>query len=272
MASGHESLGTMGLLRQCVEVFGRTLVDAILPHTCPRCKDIVSGHQGLCASCFARLSFIDGPVCWRCGLPLAQEPGDDRAPRLCPECLTRRPLYRCARAALLYDEESAPLVLQLKHADRTESVDLFARWMTHAGRSLLTPDCLLIPVPLHWSRLFLRRYNQAGLITRAIASGTGLEADLRGLRRTRRTAPQGRKRRAQRMENVRNAFEAVHPERLKGRAVVLVDDVMTTGATMEACTRTLVAAGVTRVDVLTLARVSPEHRFVRQHGRARGWF
>jgi ComF family protein len=246
------SLGRFG--KRLAVSFGRGLLDSLLPPRCLGCSKETLASVSLCLDCWSQLSFISRPHCAHCGLPfeLEAEPG-----ALCGECLRRPPPYRRGRAALRYDEGSRRLILRFKHADRTESARLFAGWLGLAGAELLEEADILVPVPLHWRRLLARRYNQAALLSQGLARRSGLPCVPDLLQRRRATASQGRKSRSQRQRNVAGAFR-VNPKRasaIQGRRVLLIDDVFTTGATLEACTRTLLRAGAGGVDVLVLARV-----------------
>ena len=232
---------------------GRFL-DGLLPPRCLGCGVETPSAASLCRDCWSKLDFISSPCCAQCGLPFELEapPGS-----LCGACLRTPPAYARARSALRYDEGSRRLILRFKHADRTESARLFAGWMTAAGYELLAEADIVAPVPLHWRRLLLRRYNQSALLSQRLAHAAGKQAVPDLLLRKRPTASQGRKTRRQRERNVAGAF-AVSPRwrtALAGRRVLLVDDVMTTGATVEACARCLLRAGAGAVDVLLLSRV-----------------
>ena len=235
------------------KVAGRRLLDAVLPPLCLGCGEIIAEPGALCAACWPGFSFIAAPHCARCGTPFAEEIGDGA---LCGACLRRPPRYRKARAALVYDDSSKKLVLPFKHGDRTDMARSCGRWMARAGAELLAEAELVAPVPLHWRRLFTRRYNQAVLLARAVAreGRARLAPDL--LRRARWTGSQAGLKANERRDNVRRAF-TLHPvwrEAVKDKAVLLVDDVLTTGATVEACALALQRAGARHVDVLTLAR------------------
>jgi ComF family protein len=233
---------------------GRALIDALLPPLCLRCGEIVAEPGALCAACWPALSFIAPPHCTCCGVPFAEELGPDA---LCADCLRRRPGFREARAALVYDAHSRRLVLPFKHGDRTDLAKACGRWMTQAGAELIARADLIAPVPLHWRRLFLRRYNQAGLLAQIVARGAQAKLIPDLLRRRRWTGSQAGLAARERRRNVRLAFD-VHPRwigELEGRSVLLVDDVLTTGATVEACSHALRKGGAGDVDVLTLARV-----------------
>lgn len=176
---------------------------------------------------------------------------------MCIACLRKRPSYTRGRSVFRYDDASRALILGFKHADRTERVRAFGRWMARIGGDLCADADIIAPVPLHWRRLISRRYNQSALLSQALAKELSLPFVPDLLYRIRATPTQGRLKAAERRDNVRGAF-AVNKrflERIKGANVVLVDDVLTTGATVEFCTRTLLKAGAVRVDILTLARV-----------------
>lgn len=233
------------------------MLDAVLPPLCLGCNEIVGTAGSLCPTCWQGFTFIAAPHCARCGYPFAEDLGSDA---LCGACLAYPPRYHQARAALVYDAESRRLVLPFKHGDRTDIARACGGWMARAGAELLASADLVAPVPLHWRRLLIRRYNQANLLARVVVRSAGAPAarlvpDL--LRRRRWTGSQTGLRAKERRSNVRHAFD-VHPkwqDAAQGAKVVLVDDVLTTGATVEACTRALERVGVSRVDVLTLARV-----------------
>lgn len=239
------------------------MLDAVLPPLCLGCNEIVGEPGTLCATCWQGFTFISEPHCACCGYPFDEDLGPGT---LCGACLTRLPRYRRARAALAYDDNSRRLVLPFKHGDRTDIARAFGGWMARAGSELLASADLVAPVPLHWRRLLTRRYNQAALLARVLAREANREAgpesgarqvvwDL--LRRRRWTGSQAGLKAKERRRNVRQAFD-VHPRwraHAVGKTVLLVDDVLTTGATVEACARALERAGVRHVDVLTLARV-----------------
>ena len=249
-----------GLGRQAVraaQAAGRRVVDLLLPPRCLACGEIVSADGALCPTCWSKVAFIAAPCCRRCGVPFSFDPG---AGAECGECVRRPPPFERARAALRYDDASRPLILGFKHADRTHAAPAFAAWMARAAGPLLAEADVIVPVPLHWTRLVRRRYNQAALLALALGRIGARPVVPDALVRRRRTPSQGRLRRLGRFRNVAGAF-AVDPrraDRIAGRRVLLVDDVLTTGATVEACIRALRGAGATAVDVLTLARVVRE--------------
>jgi ComF family protein len=230
------------------------LLDAILPPRCLKCGEIVADPGSLCGQCWPALRFLGEPCCACCGLPFEFEMG---AGSLCAACIADRPLYSRARSALVYDDASRELVLRFKHADRIDGAATFAGWMARAGAELVAAADIIAPVPLHRWRLVRRRYNQAAVLANAIGRSRGklVVPDL--LVRRRATASQGHLGRGQRQRNVAGAF-ALHPRRgqvAAGARILLIDDVLTTGATAAACARVLRKAGAADVDLLVLARV-----------------
>lgn len=230
------------------------LFDAVLPPRCLQCGELVGDHGGLCAACWSRLRFLGPPCCAACGLPFEFDLGADA---LCGGCSARRPRFDRARAALAYDDASRDLVLRFKHADRLDGAATFAGWMVRAGGPLVAEADLIAPVPLHWLRLVRRRYNQAAVLANAIGRESGVRVAPDLLVRRRATPSQGHLGREGRRRNVAGAFR-LNPrwaQALTGRRVLLIDDVLTTGATAESCARVLLAAGAKAVDLLVLARV-----------------
>ena len=215
---------------------------------------------GMSASAWSRVAFIEAPFCDGCGAPFEYDLGQGVR---CPACLARRPVFDHARAACLYDEHSRDLILKLKHADRTDLAGLFARWIARAAADVIPDLDAVVPVPLHRWRLLRRRYNQAAEIARPLARLTGLAYFPDALTRPRPTGSQGGRSASGRRRNVAAAFQAPERwrERLAGKRLLLVDDVLTTGATAEGCARALKRAGAARVDVAVIARVKerPPH-------------
>ncbi len=234
---------------------GRNVLDLVYPPLCILCREPVADPDSLCPSCWRELHFIDGPVCAACGLPFEVDPGDDT---LCAACVAHPPSFDKARAILRYDDASKKPVLALKHADRLDLVPAFGRWLERTGRPLLAQVDMVVPVPLHRLRLWKRRYNQSAEIARMVARLAGVAVEPLVLRRIKPTPSQGTMPSAQaRRRNVRGAFAVpgAYRESVRGKRALLVDDVLTTGATANSCARALKRAGAVSVFVLALARV-----------------
>lgn len=208
--------------------------------------------NGFSAETWSRIRFLDGPVCDGCGVPFEFDPGTR-----CPACLAKPRAFDAARAACLYDETSRDPILKLKHADRLDLAPMLARWLSRAARDLIDEADAIAPAPLHPFRLIRRRYNQAAEIARPLARMTGTPYLPDALVRRRDTATQAGKSGSGRRRNVAAAFEvpAARRKQVDGLRILLVDDVLTTGATAEGCARALKAAGAARVDLAVVARV-----------------
>src|SRR5207302_3572169 len=236
----------------------RLALDIALPTLCVACREPVDG-EGLCAACWARLSFIAPPFCPRLGIPFVYDPGPGL---LSMEAIADPPAYARARAAVRYDDVARTLVHALKYQDRTDLAPAMGRWMARAGEELLCEADVLVPVPLHWRRGWSRRYNQSGALARVIERQSGVQVTSEALRRVRPTQQQIGLSRSQRASNIQGAFK-VAPDRqseIQGRRVVLIDDVLTSGATVDACARALLRAKAASVDVVVFARVVDTHR------------
>jgi ComF family protein len=231
----------------------RLALDIALPTLCVACREPVDG-DGVCATCWAKLSFIAPPFCPRLGIPFVYDPGPDM---LSMEAIANPPAYARARAAVRYDDVARTLVHALKYQDRTDLAPAMGRWMARAGRELLAEADVLVPVPLHWKRGWSRRYNQSGALARVIERQTGVKLSSEALRRVRQTQQQIGLSRKERASNVQGAFKvaADRQDLIHGRRVVLIDDVLTSGATVDACARALLRAKAASVDVLVFARV-----------------
>jgi ComF family protein len=245
--------GTAAALRTALAA----CADLIVPPCCLVCRTRVEAHHLLCAACWRGVSFIRPPLCDVLGIPL---PFDTGGRTVSAAAVAHPPAYDRARAVAHYSGAMRTLVHQLKYADRHDARTLLARWLADAGRELLPGADVIVPVPLSRLRLLRRQFNQAAVLAQELSRQTGIPTDPLVLARTRSTRSQVGMTRDQRRRNVAGAFAVPAARRaaLAGRHVVLLDDVVTTGATVDACARTLRRAGAARVDVLALALVTGE--------------
>jgi ComF family protein len=233
---------------------GRAAIDLLYPPTCIACQAATGEAHTLCAACWSGIRFIERPYCERLGTPFAVDFG---SPLLSPAAVADPPVFHRARAVAHYEGIASALVHRLKYGDRLELAQALGGMMARAGAELLAEADVIVPVPLHRWRLWRRRFNQAMALGTVIARRSGVPCDPFALHRVKATRQQVGLTRAQRQENLQGAFR-VPPEarpRLKGRRVLLVDDVLTTGSTANAAARALLRGGAERVDVLAFARV-----------------
>jgi len=234
---------------------GREAADLLLPSLAWDGPE-AAATPGLSAGAWSRVAFLEDPVCDGCGAGFEMDGGPFAAAR-CAACLARPYAFARARAACLYDEASRGLILKFKHGDHQPFAPLFARWIARSAAPLLDEADAVVPVPLHRFRLLSRRFNQAAEVARPLARDAGLDYVPDALVRTTHTTTQGGKSARGRRLNVRKAFAVSEAgrRRIRGRRILLVDDVLTTGATAEACARALIEAGARAVDLAVVARV-----------------
>lgn len=238
------------------------LLQTVYPHTCLSCGALAASAGGLCPDCWRETRFLSGLVCDRCGTPLPGEEDDEAVPEalICDDCLAIARPWSRGRAALAYSGNGRRLVLALKGADRADLAAGVAPWLTRAAAPLHEPGMLIAPVPLHWLRLFQRRYNQAAELARALARALDAPLCPDLLIRPRRTPRLEGMGAAARFAALGEAIR-LHPRRrhrIAGRKLLLVDDVMTSGATLAACAEACLAGGAQEVRVVTLARTVKE--------------
>lgn len=232
----------------------RWLADLVWPPLSPLSNADVNVPGELSPEDWSKVAFLDAPWCEACGIPFPYFVGEGA---VCGACAARAPVFSKARSAFVYGDDSRALVLQLKHGGRTDALKAFGRWMARAGAEMLPGADALVPVPLHPRRLRQRRFNQSLLLDGALSRISGVPVEPHILVRTRATPSQGGLTAKGRTRNVAGAFRVRQSmkETVKGRRFVLVDDVYTTGATLEACTRALTRAGAEDVSAITLSRV-----------------
>ena len=232
----------------------RLALDVALPPLCPACREVVGESAGLCAACWSKLSPIERPFCERLGVPFIYDPGPGI---LSMQAIADPPAYARARAAVRYDDVARALVQAFKYGDRLDLAPIMGRWMARAGQELLADADAIVPVPLHWRRTFARRFNQSAALSKIISERSAVPVLFEALKRVKATPQQVGLSKSERALNVQGAFR-VPPDRkidISRRRIVLVDDVLTSGATVDSCARALLRAGARQVDVLVFARV-----------------
>lgn len=231
------------------------LTSAILPYRCMICEEILGDTPGLCTKCWTNVRFIEKPFCSKCSMPFEYDMGDDG---LCGRCIETEPKYNSARSLFVYDDHSKKMILKFKHGDAIHSGRVFADWIVTKYGEILAKGEVLVPVPIHWSRLLLRTYNQANVLAKAIHTQCPhLQYLPAGLQRIRRTQSQGNLSKEMRLANIKGSI--VTPDAMisaiKNKRIILIDDVMTSGITVSECVKALKKAGAKSIDVLTLSMV-----------------
>ncbi len=233
------------------------VLDLIYPPRCPACHHSVSSQGNVCQSCFSKLHVISEPHCTCCGIPFALDVGEET---LCAECLANPPVFDAARSVWVYNHVSSRMIKRLKLEDKPEQIARFSAQLHRIAAPLMTPDTIVVPVPMHWRNLLGRRYNASAWLAQGLAAHGGAVCDTGLLTRTKRSRHQRGLGRAARLHNIRRAFQVPQAARarIQGKTILLVDDVITTGATAGACARALKDAGAVRVNVVTLAHTVKE--------------
>lgn len=233
------------------------IIDTILPPRCIVTGDIVDRQGMISPEAWGKLNFIADPQCVRCGFPFDFDNGEAKEGNICASCHKNPPVFHQARSALVYDDESRNVILGFKHGDQTQAVPSFMPWLLRAGEEILAQSDYLVPVPLHRWRMLRRRYNQAGLIAQYLSKETSIPVFLNLIDRHKATVTQGYLKTNERQKNVRGAFKISDENRqqIKNRHICLIDDVFTTGATVNECTKVLLKSGAASVSILTLAKV-----------------
>ena len=231
----------------------QNIIDALLPPQCLLCGKILQGRNGLCEDCFSKISFISAPLCRKCGHPLPH----GTSVLSCPNCVNdNKNPFQMQRSMVYYDDGSRPLITNFKFHDRTENASFLAGWLYTAGHDIWQNGVdVLIPVPLHQARLHHRKFNQSALLCKELSKLTKIPTDYTSLIRCKNTKPQVECNGNARRHNIKGAFQVTKQNKIEGKRIVLVDDVMTTGSTLRECGEVLLKAGALSVDALTVARV-----------------
>lgn len=236
----------------------KKILNIVLPSRCPYCGKTVIFEHTLCESCFNQINFISAPYCKICGMPFENEK-EANLSKICAKCASQKHITRLNRSAIIYDDFSKKLILDFKFYAKTQNANILAKWLYAAGKDIFEEGVdLIMPVPLSYRRLFGRGYNQSAILARLLSKQTKIEADVFNLKKIKHTKPQSSLSGKSRLKNVKNVFEVKAPEKIKGKRIVLIDDVLTTGATLAECAKVLLKNGAASVDTLTVARVKNE--------------
>jgi len=236
----------------------QSVIRMIFPPQCISCGDLVESEHQLCGACWRKTHFISGLACDACGVPLPGDPSED--PVHCDDCLRIARPWHQGRASFVYKDNGRWIVMALKHGDRLDLAKPAGRWLATAAAPMVSPDTIVVPVPAHWQRLLSRRYNQAAALANEMARNLDLKSIPDALVRPSRTKVHDGMGRDARFANMQGAIvpNPKQKQHLAGCSVLLVDDVMTSGATFAAATEACHAAGASQVCVIALARVAKD--------------
>jgi ComF family protein len=235
----------------------RALLDLVFPPRCPLCRTVVSHTTTACADCWQQLNFISPPFCWQCGLPFETSDSEEDASLLkCISCLEAPSAFSSARSAYVYDAASKKMVLSFKHGSAFHLLPFLTQALVTAGQAFFKEVDLLVPVPLHWRRIYKRGFNQSALLAQHLGKALKKEVDISSLKKIKNTLSQGELSLEERQKNVATCFQITSPSKIKNKSILLIDDVMTTGATLNACAKILLKEGGAKdVKALCVARV-----------------
>jgi len=235
--------------------FVRQIVDAVYPPGCIICTAPTDTALGLCGSCWRETHFLTGALCTRCGAPVPTAE-HQTSNIICDSCDHAPPAWDNGRAAIAYEGAGKRIVMRMKYGDRPDLARPLARWLSGAGSDVLSPNSLIVPVPLHWRRLMARKFNQSAELSKHLGHRLGLEVAPTLLKRTTATPKlSGRREERHAIMHGAIALSQEHGQALAGRKIVLIDDVLASGATLSACAEALRPAEPASIDVLVLARV-----------------
>jgi len=229
--------------------FGKIILNFLLPPHCPICHEKVIEPHAICGMCFSKLHFIGDNVCSVCGAPLPL-----KGSKICGQCLQKKPAFNKAKSTLIYNETSKKLILPFKHSDHLELAPLIAKWMILCGKDLIQNRDIIMPVPLHKRRLFKRKYNQSAILSKIIAKQFCKDYQPSILQRIKNTPTQGHLNFKMRQKNIKGVFSVVNSNKITDKKILLIDDVYTSGATLNECAKVLIKSGAKQVDCLTFCR------------------
>lgn len=234
-----------------------SVIDTILPPRCPGSGEIVEIQGAVSPNFWDQLQFIEKPFCKRCAIPFSFETDENN---ICAKCLEEDPFYDESRAPVVYNDASRRIILNFKFNDKTHYVHTFVPWMLRAGADLLGEADYIIPVPLHPKKIRMRKFNQAALLAHEISKKSDVKYIAEGLIRTRHTVPQKGLNKKERYKNISGAFAIGdrYLDKFAHKNIIIIDDIFTTGSTLNECARILKNAGAAKVNVITIARVTKD--------------
>ena len=237
--------------------FIKDIINFILPPRCYMCEKVLDEDKGICDECISKIEFLNKTVCYKCGAPLFEQESNENKKILCGNCLRHKNkiMFRMIRSAFLYDEFSKKLILDFKFYDKTDLAPFLAKMLYVVGKDVFAEGIdIIIPVPLHYTRLLKRRYNQSSLLAKELGNITNIEVDYKNLIKRKKTKAQVECNVNERLINLKDAFSLKYPEKLKGKKVLLIDDVLTTGSTLNECAKAIKSAKPKSIYSLTLSR------------------